>query len=208
MPVSNPAFRFVLQEFQDGSCPPGYGGNLYIRSPTGSVHLERSIFRNGHARHGGGAVINAPLVQVTHCVFENNSGTALLDFLDGGLNLSLDLRLESSDFLDNSGSWGGGFLASGIGVMPKLSVVNCLFERNLASASGGVGAVFPDADTADLTLYSNSGTDNVAFGTEPDTCDEFLIYLGGAYMCFGVDEDFSSEGRQCIVKRPKSVPHD
>ena len=182
-------------KFLNGSCPGfKYGGNLFIRSLTGSVRLERSDFWNGHADFGGGALVNASLVEVTDCVFANNSGTALVTVSSrsGPFDPSLDLQVESSAFYDNFGSRGGGILASGIGKLPKLSVVNCLFERNVASDNGGVmEALFPETKNVDVTLLDNSGEDNVSLGSEPHTCNGFSLILGAAYKCLGVDEDFS-----------------
>jgi hypothetical protein len=174
-------------EFVSGSCRNfdfGYGGNLYIRSIGGSIHLDGSTFRDGRESFGGGASVDGPVVQVSDCVFQNNSGSALMAQLAFSERIpSLDLTLERSSFVNNTGSYGGGFLASGIGQMPKFSVFDCFFDGNVADSDGGAGAVFPDSNVLDITLVGNSGTDNIALYGD---CDAFMFFLG-EYQCFELD---------------------
>jgi len=167
----------------------GYGGNVFVKTAN-SVLIQKSLFVNGIASYGGGAAIwNAVEFTCRECEFWNNTNAGVFSG-----NLDLELRdpgqaivYEKSTFSRNTGDYGGGFLASGLGSMPKLSVLKCDFDGNVATIDGGAGAVFPDMDILDFRLVGNTGGNNVA---EEDDCDDFSFYLGLEAQCFALSEDF------------------
>ena len=173
--------------FQGAKCASfGYGGSLYVNSPTGSLTIRNSIFTNNQASFGGAVAVEAPVFKASDCIFEENSGSAVVSLLRLNRDPSQDITFERSSFINNEGDYGGGFLASGIGDMPKLSVLSCLFHGNVATSGGGAGAAFPGLNVLDLKLFNNSGDSNLGVA---DECDGFLVSLG-EYTCFEVIEDF------------------
>lgn len=179
-------------EFHNGAVEEfGYGGNLFVKTPS-SVFIKNTIFANGTASFGAGvAVWGAVEFVCNECEFlDNNFGSGAFS---GNLetedrNPGQAIVYENSRFIGNEGEYGGGFLASGIGSMPKLSVLDCVFEGNTAGLDGGAGTVFPDTDIIDLRLTDNSGENNEAIGGD---CEDFAVFLStGEAECYSLTEDF------------------
>lgn len=170
-----------------------YGGNLFVKTPD-SVVIRNSLFVNGSAFLGGGAAVwNAINFSCIDSEFRDNTGSGVFSG-----NLDEDLRdpgqtilYESSTFNGNTGDYGGGFLASGIGSMPSLSLFNCVFDENVASIDGGAGAVFPDTDAISLFIMDNEGQDNVA---EEGFCADFQVFRSSGEECYAVESEVFIEG--------------
>lgn len=178
----------------------GIGGNVFIRT-SGKVTIQQSTFERGIAQLGGGAAIDATHLVVEDTMFRGNLNTGLFSYLAWELRgnpitrLSQTIELRRTTFFLNRGDYGGGFLATALGSLPSLSIVDCIFEKNEASGNGGAGAVFPDEGVfASLQLMGNTGEDNyVSTATSlQDTCSDLLFSTNEGYVC--VDDDQEIEG--------------
>jgi len=119
-----------------------------------------------------------------------------LDFSDfpTGYNVSI----TNTIFFDNTGSWGGGFLASGLGTLPILvsfRVKNCEFEGKIAGSDGGAGAAFfyTALSSMDISVRGNSGSENIALSPNPAdgrNCSDLDFYFDISEHCINVTEDF------------------
>jgi len=170
------------------------GGNLFIDTPN-NVTIYGSTFENGQVRYGGGglAVLNALGINIQSCTFVDNAAES-----DGGGfivfgfdDVDQEIFIRESTFVRNKAFYGGGFLATSFGEMPRLDVQHTMFNDNEAE-EGAAAAVFHSvkvgAGPLDLTLKGNSGVNNRAFSE----CNGIYAYVGaGGATCFDVSQDYS-----------------
>jgi hypothetical protein len=171
-----------------------YGGNLFVQNAT-SVHVSGGGFAFGSAIGGGGGASFEDIlaVSIEDSIFENNSGSSG----GGGVYVTLNhLPFSSSEqvtsftrteFVRNSAGYGGGFLQTAIGSMPRLIVDDSIFRANVATYAGGAGCVFHGYDNFIVRLTGNAARGNI---DNSDVCDDLALYLGGPDpLCASVDVD-------------------
>lgn len=185
----------ILECTFDGGRHQFSGGNLFIRT-SDSVLIQNSLFLNGDAQAGGGLYVEDALqVVVTDSVFSNNTamstgGGGILTTLAIPRSIGQSITLYNTSFRENTASFGGGYLQTGIGELPKLTILESQFEDNEAFEGAAAGIfLYNELDTLDLTLCGNGGSGNVA----ENACDDMLFYLEDVNRsCIGVKEDFNS----------------
>lgn len=189
--LANGTHRILNCAFEGGRHESS-GGNLFIGT-FDSVLVQNSRFADGDAQRGGGLYVEDALeVIVTDSEFVNNK--ALVSTGGGGMMITStpsaagqSVTLYNTTFRKNQASFGAGYLATTMGELPKLSIIESKFEDNEAFEGGAVWVALYDAlDTLDLTLCGNAGFGNVA----ENECDD--IFFAAQKLCIAVTEDFDS----------------
>ena len=155
------------------------GGNIHVDTPD-SVTITNSYFQQGKVRYGGGgiSIINAEKILIQDCIISHNEaggdGGGLIVY---GTNNDVDqeIFIKNTTFSSNEAEFGGGFLATSFGSMPRLDIQLSTFEDNIAGEEGAAAAVFhyvmDSAGLLDLTLNGIKGSSNVA----PNNCQGLYI---------------------------------
>jgi predicted outer membrane repeat protein len=136
-----------------------YGGGFVLRKYCDAL-VERCIVDGNYALHGGGggSITNSNAV-VVDCSFTNNSVT---EAGAGGclVKASAEPVFRRCVFAGNS-AWAGGGI--GMGNLPKVTAIDCLFEGNYAFGASG-GAIHADYDGSEITLENCTFVNNRAEG--------------------------------------------
>jgi hypothetical protein len=138
-----------------------------------------------HIENGDGGAIGSAggTMTISNCIVSNNSASAYLAFLGGGIgggvyNESGTLGVSNSTFANNTAQSRGGGIYSGPPIStffitpensPPLTVDNCTFTGNKASAGGGIYSI-----SVTLTLSSSTFGENAA-----------TLFGGGGYFDSG-----------------------
>lgn len=132
-------------------------GNNAVRVFTvnsgATLDLKRLTVTNGRASddNGGGLYADGGSVNVSNCLFSNNSAAG-----GGGISASGRLTVIDSTFTGNSArDSGGGILNSG-----SLTVSNSTFSNNFATSYGGGGVRNYGTLTATASTFTNNSAYN------------------------------------------------
>ena len=109
--------------------------------------ITNSYFQQGKVRYGGGgiSIINAEKILIQDCIISHNEaggdGGGLIVY---GTNNDVDqeIVIKNTTFISNEAEYGGGFLATSFGSMPRLNVQLSTFEDNIAGEEGAAAAIF------------------------------------------------------------------
>jgi hypothetical protein len=174
-----------------GGSSGSLGGNLFVGTPN-NLTIERSVFELGQSRNGGGlAVLDASGIVLKGCTFAGNVADNGGGFIVYGDNVvDQEIYIYDSTFERNEAFFGGGFLATSFGLMPRLDIQLTTFNDN-AAEDGAVAAVFhfvkSDRLPLDLRLQGNNGMNNEA----STVCNGFYIFLDSSGPdCFDVSDDY------------------
>ena len=182
-----------------------YGGHLLVRKAK-SVVIFNSTFIDGASGAGGGAIAIEDTAEfyIGSCSFQGNNGplggAVFATSLTGSRALYL---ITNSTFEDNIAEYGGGFLATALGSMPRLILESNKFENNL----GGAAAVFHHQEEASISIQKNRGSNNLAHGSSSTSeyCNDFSIYLDVDHFCVNVQQNFTYDyPRQALEPVPPS----
>jgi hypothetical protein len=171
------------------------GGNLFVRT-SGSVLIDGTSFVTGTAGDVGGglAIEQASAVVIVDSIFIGNVATE-----GGGFATTYKgsrgrpgqaVTIDGSFFLGNAADVGGGLLASDLGHLPELVIMNTEFSGNTATSAAGAGAIVDFLDNLELTLKNNNGNGNVGVVL----CTDFLTAASQSSdspICIATTEDFS-----------------
>ena len=168
-----------------------YGGGFTLRKNCNGL-VERCRMIHNFALHaGGGASITRSNAILNDCVFEDNWIT---EADGGGLLVKAEAVpvLTRCTFSGNRAPYGAGL---GIGNLPDVTCVDCLFENNHATGGGGAVEVGQDPSTLTLTnctlafnqasfgahlFFSTTGTGTVRNSILGPFCGPTGIYVVGA----------------------------
>ena len=184
----------VFFEYFDGSSP----------AVNSSITILQSEFSENRADNGGGLACMADLVEsgeapighqdgltsrmsLQKSTFRNNyaadAGGGAYFF--GAKNLTID----QSNFVGNRGFYGGGFIATQLGELPKLTLLNSVYEDN----QGGAAEIFLYDKAANMGIAGNSGTNNTELQPLTDEyCEGFHFFLFSSNCC--LPEDVTAVG--------------
>jgi len=156
--------------FQEGTATDYFGGNLmaeFMYPGENSITIERSTFVGGTASWGGGAFItDSKDVFIRDCNFTANTAGSVY----GG-----------------SGVGGGLMISSEYGKMPKLEILNTVFNDNIQ----GAVAVFANYN---ISFSGNSGGGNTPH-TDTD-CPDFYGPFGRA--CVPLSDELPKPYGNCF----------
>jgi len=149
----------------------GYGGSISVWGES-NLFIKNSIFLENTALWGGGILVKQnSYTEIRDCVFEDNSSIVVSEYGGSGGAIRAEeskLKIEDSDFLQNSAKFGGGvrlYISDG-------EITNSNFNENKADVSGG--AFYADEASSVVMSYSNFEINTAKYGgalfaTEPDT---------------------------------------
>jgi hypothetical protein len=164
--ITGSGIHRIINTTISGGQAGGDGGNIYVETDA-TVRVEGSTIVNGTAadRGGGLAIVGAGAVEIVETDFIGNmapNGAGLysqaLDAQDAG-QLSV---IDSSRFIGNSATSGvgGGVLFTELGLLPSISIIATEFTDNSATEAGAAGAIISFLNNTELTLESNTGSNN------------------------------------------------
>jgi large repetitive protein len=121
----------------------GYGGGMLYQGATGAPTIDRCVFRGNFASggNGGGGIFlyNGVAVQVRHCLFTGNIASGNSSFGGGGaFNHTSPSSYINCTFQGNSVSYSGGYGGGINNANGTVTMANCIFWGN--SASNGAQA--------------------------------------------------------------------
>jgi hypothetical protein len=189
--IVGPGHHRIIDCFFFNGSALQYGGNLFVQNAT-SVQISGGGFAFGTALAGGGGASfqDTLTVSIEDSIFENNRGSQG----GGGVYVTINNLPFSSvqvtsfartAFVGNSARYGGGFLQTAIGSMPRLIVDDSIFTSNEATSAGGAGSVF--SYNLSVLLTGNAARGNI---DNSGTCDDLALYLADPDpLCASVDID-------------------
>lgn len=177
----------------------GIGGGMY--TSNAAVNLNRCTFSFNSASDGGGvATVYTSTLNITNCLFTNNTA-AYINSSGGGLfNYLSDVNTYHTTFANNNG--GSGYKESGVTYWNN-SIVwdvissnnyttnNCLLKGKTSTANGNLsaagltaGSIFANPATNDFSLLPcspaiNAGSNALATGITTDISGNPRIYGSG-----------------------------
>jgi hypothetical protein len=167
-----------------------YGGNLYVGNAD-SIRISDSTFVLGSAFWGGGGVAldNTPTVIIENSFFTRNQGVGggggvLVAYTTLPTEILQATFIIGTRFEANQAQFGGGFMASGLGSLPNLIVLESTFEDNTVDGGGAAGFV---TEPAIVLIDFNRGLGNLDASGE---CDDFLVAMTNGFSCIDVDETY------------------
>lgn len=130
-------------------------GAFYL-DEYGKGKFINTTFRNNAGGEGGTLILDSSKeALVQNCIFERNSGTS-----GGAIRLAHDfatsnVKIIDSKFIKNTAKYGGAIYSDG----GKLEVLNCTFNSNSASESGGA---IREINNGEIKVTNSSFTSNSA----------------------------------------------
>eukprot|EP00210_Caulerpa_lentillifera_P003769 g3601.t1 len=124
------------------------GGSIHLQGTTNIAVIDSSFKHNAGKRGGALSAIGGKTLEVTYCMFENNSahyggGAINLESSETERGKELKTTMMNSTFLNNKSNvtgsrdgFGGALRLSGAGV--ETTLLNCHFESNEAKWGGSV----------------------------------------------------------------------
>lgn len=130
-----------------------WGGCMYIEELGGGASITSSTFSGNRSPSWGGAISTDEVFGfflIQDCTFEGNVGFGDEEVFGGGVSF-YDVEAPSvinSTFVENSAQFGGAISVEKNGHFPsadaplEVEIVDCTFERNVASLEGGAIYLF------------------------------------------------------------------
>lgn len=181
-----------------------YGGGFTLRLHSDGI-VERCLVIDNYALHaGGGASITNSDAIVTDCVFVGNE----ISEADGGgvlVKAGEQPIFTGCIFAGNRAYFGA---AVGIGNYPEVTMIDCLFEGNVATGAGGAIEVGQEPSILHLdncTLVNNQSgglAGHVMLGNQATFTMRNSIVRGicGVFTPFFVDASASADVDCCILE--------
>lgn len=122
----------------------------------GTAEFINSTFKNNNAQVGGALILDStPYALIKNCVFEKNSGTSGAAVRLAHDHDSSNVEVIGSKFSQNTAEYGGAIYSDNA----KLKVLNCTFNANKASETGGA---IREINNGKIEVYNSSFTGNSA----------------------------------------------
>jgi hypothetical protein len=178
--------------FRNGSATR-LGGNLFVQT-NGTLTVEDSSFVDGTAGESGGGiyVLNARNVSLHNSTFVRNTATdgtggGLFTVLENATDYGQNILLEDSTFVANKATIGGGFFVTQLGILPRLAILNSVFDSNVGSDAAGAGAIAESLDNLNLTISGTVGVNN----TSP-VCRDILGFFDASVqpLCISASDPY------------------
>ncbi|MEZ5063177.1 MAG: right-handed parallel beta-helix repeat-containing protein [bacterium] len=133
-----------------------YGGGFTLRKYCDALVERCTVFGNWSLHAGGGASITRSNAIVNDCLFMDNE-TFEVD--GGGVLVKAEAQpIFTRCVFAGNRAWAGGAL--GLGNLPNVTVIDCLFENNDAVSRGG--AICLDQEPPVLTIWNSTFVNNRA----------------------------------------------
>ncbi len=129
-----------------------YGGGIYVGNSNSSVTLRNDSILNCSAVYGGGIYQDNGTLNVSHCVFNQNTTT----YSAGAIYFKTTGTIDTSTFTYNSSTYEGGAVFQESG---NVVCTGSTFSHNL-SQWGGVEFIQGGTSTNNYTTFSNNSCNN------------------------------------------------
>ena len=139
------------------NCNDGFGTiTNYATTGIATMTVENSRFENNYGRVEPGAINNCGIMNVTNCIFTNNTSYQWAGAIHTHSNA--ETIIVNSTFTNNNAGWNGGALYS----YSKLKVINSTFTNNTCNSSAGGGAIGCSnfGSSYNITVSNCNFTDN------------------------------------------------